>query len=202
VTAVFDRFTDDAKRSMNLARQAAQRLHHHYLGTEHILFGILEADDSVSRNVLTELGVDRASLHRELELLVKSGGKSVEQGQLPFTLRAKKVLELAMEAARKLDDKHIGTEHLLLGLIREGEGVAAQALQKLGLTWENAVDAVAKIRGRSEARSAPAQAGTSRFDEAEAEAVLRLAKHVLERRGERDAARAVDDAISRFRLDG
>jgi ATP-dependent Clp protease ATP-binding subunit ClpC len=199
---VFDRFTDDAKMTMNLARHASQRLRHPYLGTEHILFGLLELDDSVSRSVLSALGVDRSRVRRELELLVKSGGPSVEQAQLPFTPRAKRVLELAMEAARKLDDKHIGTEHLLLGLIQEGEGVAAQVLTKAGMTWDAAADVVAKTRIRGEAGATGARAVMSRLDEAEAEAVLRLAKHVLERRGESAAAKAVEEAILRFGLHG
>ena len=199
---MFDRFTDDAKRTMNLARQAAQRFNHQYLGTEHILFGILEVDDPASRSIFSALGVDRAGLRRDLELLVKSCGPNVEMGQLPFTPRAKKVLEFAMEAGMKLGDRHFGTEHLLLGLIREDEGVAAQALKKVGMTVESTTDAVAKTRVRSGVHSALEAKPMSQLDEAESEAVLRIAKRVLERRGESAAAKALEEAISRFRLEG
>jgi ATP-dependent Clp protease ATP-binding subunit ClpC len=201
VTAVYDQFTADAKQVMNLARQSAQRLRHDYLGTEHILYGLIAIDDFVTRGVFTELRVDPPVLRGELDRLVKPGAQVVPI-QLLFTPRAKRVLELSIAAANRLGDRHIGTEHFLLGLIQEGEGVAAQALMGVGVTAEGVSGAIAKITKRSVAQVPSGSMPMSRLDEAEAEAVLRIAKRVLERRGEWNAARAVEEAISHFRLDG
>jgi ATP-dependent Clp protease ATP-binding subunit ClpC len=198
---VIDRFTDAAKKSMNLARQAAQRLRHDYLGTEHILYGLLEVDDPPTQSVFSGLHVDPADVRGELDRLVQAGPGGEDRGQISFTPRAKKVLELAMTSAGKLGDNHLGTEHLLLGLIQEGEGLGSQVLKSFDMTWENVAGVLNKSRGRSASSPAPASAPAGQLDEAEAEAVLRIAKRVLERRGEWSAARALDDVISRFRLD-
>ncbi len=195
---MFDRFTEDAKRTMNSARQASQRLGHDYLGTEHVLFGLLEIDDSISREVFNSLQVDPAIIRKELELLVRSGVVGVAPTQMPFTPRAKKVLELAMEAARRLQDRHLGVEHLLLGLLLEREGVGAQALVRAGLTSERVFEKVAVMTGREGAAPPASPASTSGLGTNEALAVLRIAQGLLVKQGETDAARAVGDVIARL----
>ena len=130
---MFDRFTDRAKKVMNLARQEAQRFNHEYLGTEHILLGLVQEGSGVAANVLKNMGIDLNKIRMEVEKIVKTGPSMVTMGQLPFTPRAKKVLELSMEEAGNLGHNYIGTEHLLLGLIKENEGIAAQVLLNLGV---------------------------------------------------------------------
>ena len=130
---MFDRFTDRAKKVMNLARQEAQRFNHEYLGTEHVLLGLVQEGSGVAANVLRNMGIDLAKIRSEVEKLVKTGPNMVTMGQLPFTPRAKKVIEYSMEEARNLNHNYVGTEHILLGLLREQEGVAAQVLMNLGL---------------------------------------------------------------------
>ena len=116
---MFDRFTDRARRVMGLARQEAQRFNHEYIGTEHILLGLIQEGSGVAANVLRNLDIDLDKIRREVEKIVQSGPSMVTMGQLPFTPRAKKVLELSVEEASNLGHNYIGTEHLLLGLIRE-----------------------------------------------------------------------------------
>ncbi len=139
---MFDRFTDRAKKVMNLARQEAQRFNHEYLGTEHILLGLVQEGSGVAANVLKNMGIDLNKSRMEVEKIVKTGPSMVTTGQLPLTPRAKKVLELSMEEAGNLGHNYIGTEHLLLGLIKENEGIAAQALLNLVATLEGVRDAV------------------------------------------------------------
>ena len=122
---------------MALARKEAQRLNHDFIGTEHILLGLIGEGSGVAANVLKNLGVRIEEIRREIEENVQSGPSMVTAGQLPFTPRAKKVLELAMEEADDLGHNYIGTEHLLLGLIRERQGVAATVLQDLQLKLED-----------------------------------------------------------------
>ncbi len=133
---MFDRFTDRARKVMGLARQEAQRFNHQYIGTEHILLGLIQEGSGVAANVLRNLDVDPDKIRQEVEKIVQDGPTMATLGQLPFTPRAKKVLELASEEATNLRHNYIGTEHLLLGLIRENEGVAAQVLMNLGLKLE------------------------------------------------------------------
>jgi ATP-dependent Clp protease ATP-binding subunit ClpC len=118
---MFDRFTDRAKKVMNLARQEAQRFNHEYLGTEHVLLGLVQEGSGVAANVLKQMGIDLNKIRVEVEKIVKTGPSMVTMGQLPFTPRAKKVLELSLEEASNLGHNYIGTEHLLLGLIKENE---------------------------------------------------------------------------------
>ena len=115
---MFDRFTDRAKKVMNLARQEAQRFNHEYLGTEHVLLGLVQEGSGVAANVLKNMGIDLNKIRMEVEKIVKTGPSMVTMGQLPFTPRAKKVLELSMEEAGTIGHNYIGTEHLLLGLIQ------------------------------------------------------------------------------------
>ncbi|HVY61164.1 MAG TPA: Clp protease N-terminal domain-containing protein, partial [Planctomycetota bacterium] len=144
---MFDRFTDRARRVMGLARQEAQRFNHEYIGTEHILLGLIQEGSGVAANVLRNLDIDLDKIRREVEKIVQSGPSMVTMGQLPFTPRAKKVLELAVEEASNLGHNYIGTEHLLLGLIRENEGVAAQVLLNLGLKLEDVREEVLELLG-------------------------------------------------------
>jgi ATP-dependent Clp protease ATP-binding subunit ClpC len=144
---MFDRFTDRARKVMGLARQEAQRFNHEYIGTEHILLGLIQEGSGVAANVLRNLDVDLEKIRREIEKIVHSGPPMVTMGQLPFTPRAKKVLELSVEEATNLGHNYIGTEHLLLGLIRENEGVAAQVLMNLGLKLEDVREEVLELLG-------------------------------------------------------
>ena len=130
---MFDRFTDRARKVMGLARQEAQRLNHEYIGTEHILLGLVQEGSGVAANVLKNLDIDLKKVRHEVEKLVKTGPSMVTMGQLPFTPRAKKVLELALEEASNLGHNYIGTEHILLGLIREHDGKAAKVLTNLNV---------------------------------------------------------------------
>ena len=144
---MFDRFTDRAKKVMNLARQEAQRFNHEYLGTEHILLGLVQEGSGVAANVLRNMQIDLAKIRTEVEKLVKTGPSMVTMGQLPFTPRAKKVLELSMEEAGNLGHNYIGTEHLLLGLIKENEGIAAKVLTNLGVKLEDVREEVLEFLG-------------------------------------------------------
>jgi ATP-dependent Clp protease ATP-binding subunit ClpC len=144
---MFDRFTDRAKKVMNLARQEAQRFNHEYLGTEHVLLGLVQEGSGVAANVLKNMGIDLNKIRMEVEKIVKTGPSMVTMGQLPFTPRAKKVLELSMEEAGNLGHNYIGTEHLLLGLIKENEGIAAQVLLNLGVKLEDVREEVLDFLG-------------------------------------------------------
>src|SRR5499426_4752636 len=147
---MFDRFTDRAKKVMNLARQEAQRFNHEYLGTEHILLGLVQEGSGVAANVLKNMGIDLNKIRTEVEKIVKTGPSMVTMGQLPFTPRAKKVLELSMEEASQLGHNYIGTEHLLLGLIREHDGIAAQVLMNLNIKLEDVRQEVLEFLGAEE----------------------------------------------------
>src|SRR4029453_1373128 len=153
---MFDRFTDRARKVMGLARQEAQRLNHEYIGTEHILLGLVQEGSGVAANVLKNLDIDLKKIRQEVEKLVKAGPSMVTMGQLPFTPRAKKVLELALEEASNLGHTYIGTEHLLLGLIRENEGIAAQVLRNLKVKLEDVRDEVLELLGAE-----PSEGGSS-----------------------------------------
>ena len=144
---MFDRFTDRARKVMGLARQEAQRFNHDYIGTEHILLGLIQEGSGVAADVLKSLDVDLKKIRQEVEKLVSHGTTMVTMGQLPFTPRAKKVLELALEEASNLGHNYIGTEHLLLGLIREQEGIAAQVLQNIKVRLEDVREEVLELLG-------------------------------------------------------
>ncbi len=130
--SMWEPFTERARRSIVLAQEEAQRLGNNYIGTEHILLGIISEGESLAAKVLENLGVNLAKVRQEVEAIVGRGGQTVQQ-EMVFTPRAKRVIELAFEEARQLNHNYIGTEHLLLGLIREGEGVAARVLTNLGV---------------------------------------------------------------------
>jgi ATP-dependent Clp protease ATP-binding subunit ClpA len=130
---LFNRFTDRARKVMALANQEAKRFNHEYIGTEHILLGLVKEGSGVGAAVLKNLDMDLKKARSELERLVKSGEEVVAMGKLPQTPRAKRVIEYAIEESRALNHNYVGTEHILLGLIREDKGIAAQILMHAGL---------------------------------------------------------------------
>jgi len=144
---MFERFTDRARKVMALANQEAQRFNHEHIGTEHILLGLVKEGSGVGANVLKNLDVDIKKLRLEIEKLVKSGPDMVTMGKLPQTPKAKKVIEYAIEEARSLNHNYVGTEHILLGLLREAEGIAAQVLMNLGLKLEDVRQEVLNLLG-------------------------------------------------------
>jgi hypothetical protein len=144
---MFDRFTDRARKVMALANQEAQRFNHEYIGTEHFLLGLIKEGSGTGANILKNLDVDIRKVRLEVEKLVKTGPDMVMMGKLPHTPRAKKVLEYAIEEARNLNHNYVGTEHLLLGLLREHDGVAAQVLINLNLKLEEVREEVINLLG-------------------------------------------------------
>jgi ATP-dependent Clp protease ATP-binding subunit ClpC len=144
---MYERFTDRARKVMQLANQEAQRFNHEYIGTEHILLGLVKEGSGVAANVLKNLDVDLRRIRLEVEKLVQSGPEMVTMGKLPQTPRAKKVIEYSMEEARNLNHNYVGTEHILLGLLREQEGVAAQVLINLGMKLEDVREEVLNLLG-------------------------------------------------------
>jgi ATP-dependent Clp protease ATP-binding subunit ClpC len=128
---MFERFTERARRVVVLAQDEARELDHNYIGTEHLLLGLLREGEGVAARALDELGISRAAVREQVVKLIGRGGHT-PSGHIPFTPRAKKALELSLREALQLNHNHIGTEHLLLGLLREGDGVAAQVLVELG----------------------------------------------------------------------
>src|SRR6059036_4116 len=146
---MYERFTDRARKVMQLANQEAQRFNHEYIGTEHILLGLVKEGSGVAANVLKNLDIDLRKIRLEVEKIVQSGPDMVTMGKLPQTPRAKKVIEYSIEEARNLNHNYVGTEHLLLGLLREWEGVAAQVLMNLGLRLEDVREEVLNLLGHN-----------------------------------------------------
>jgi ATP-dependent Clp protease ATP-binding subunit ClpC len=128
---MFERFTDRARRVVVLAQEEARMLNHNYIGTEHILLGLIHEGEGVAAKALESLGISLDGVRTQVTEIIGEG-QQAPSGHIPFTPRAKKVLELSLREALQLGHNYIGTEHILLGLIREGEGVGAQVLQKLG----------------------------------------------------------------------
>ena len=146
---MYERFTDRARKVMQLANQEAQRFNHEYIGTEHILLGLVKEGTGVAANVLKNLDIDLRKIRLEVEKIVQAGPDMVTMGKLPQTPRAKKVIEYSIEEARNLNHNYVGTEHLLLGLLREQEGVAAQVLMNLGLKLEDVREEVLNLLGHN-----------------------------------------------------
>jgi len=153
-------FTDRVRKVLQMAREEAARLHHEYVGTEHILLGLIREGEGVAAAVLTNLNVDLEEIQQKIEETVKKGKAAAAAGpDLPYTSRAKKVLELAMSEARELNHSYVGTEHLLLGLLREEKGIAAQVLTDAGVNLEQARAETLRLLG-SEMPQTPAGGGT------------------------------------------
>ncbi len=132
----FDKFTERARNVLHLAQEEAQRLHHNYIGTEHLLLGLVREGEGVAGKVLTSLGVDLEKVRKAVEDIIGRGDRIV-LGEIGLTPRAKKVIEFAVDEARHLNHHYIGTEHLLLGLLREGEGIGAGVLESFGLNLQD-----------------------------------------------------------------
>ena len=144
---MFNRFTERARKVIILAKEEARRFNHDYIGTEHILLGLIREGEGVAAAVLQKLGVSLENIRLEIEKLVQPGPTTQIIGDIPFTPRAKKALELAAEEARSLGHNYIGTEHLLLGLIREGEGISSQVLLNLGMDLNSVRNEVMELLG-------------------------------------------------------
>ena len=154
-------FTDRVRKVLAMAREEAIRLQHDYVGTEHILLGLIREGEGVAAAVLTNLAADLDELHRLVEENVRRGKSSAAIGELPYTSRAKKVLEYAMAEARELNHSYVGTEHLLLGLLREEKGLAAKVLGELGIGLEEARAETLKLLGTEVATGSPEPSSTS-----------------------------------------
>ncbi|HEV3255601.1 MAG TPA: Clp protease N-terminal domain-containing protein [Gemmataceae bacterium] len=146
---MYERFTDRARRVMQLANEEAQRFNHEYIGTEHILLGLVKEGDGVAAHVLKNLDIDLRKVRLEIEKIVQPGPEAVTTGKLPQTPKAKRVIEYAIAEARALSHNYVGTEHVLSGLLREGEGVAAQVLMNLGLKLEDVREEVLNLLGNT-----------------------------------------------------
>jgi|SRR2546421_2234759 len=141
---MFERFTERARQVVVLAQDEARALRHNYIGTEHLLLGLLREEEGIAARVLGELGVTLDDMRADVRSIVGVGDEAAT-GQIPFTPRAKKVLELSLRAANELRHDFIGTEHVLLGLVREGEGVAARLLSDRGASPERVAAAVLEM---------------------------------------------------------
>jgi len=143
---MFERFTDRARRVVVLAQQEARMLSHNYIGTEHLLLGLLADAGGTAARALESLGVTLDAAREQVREIIGEG-QQAQQGHIPFTPRAKKVLELSLREALNLGDDHIGTEHLLLGLLAEADGVGAQIVERLGASRRAVVDKVIELTG-------------------------------------------------------
>jgi len=152
---MLNRFTQRAQKAIILAQQEAKRLNHDYLGTEHILLGLVALGEGVAAQVLQDLGIDLKKVRREVEKMVGAGDNIILVGEVPFSPRAKKVLELAVQEAQDMGHNYVGTEHLLLGLIREEEGVAAKVLESLGASLELVRGQIMNLLGESVSEGTP-----------------------------------------------
>ena len=155
-------FTDRVRKVLAMAREEAIRLQHDYVGTEHILLGLIREGEGVAAAVLENLSVDLEQIHERVEESVRKGKATIALGELPYTSRAKKVLEFAMAEARDFNHSYVGTEHLLLGLLREEKGIAAQVRNPLGVATENAGGETPKVPKYDVAPSEPAGIGGGR----------------------------------------
>ncbi len=173
---MFERFTDRARRVVVLAQEEARMLNHNYIGTEHLLLGLVHEGEGVAAKVLESLGISLGAVRQQVEEIIGQG-QQAPAGHFPFTPRAKKVIELAQREANDLGHNYIGTEHLLLGLVREGEGVAAQVLVKLGADLAGVRQQVVHLLHDPAGSVVPGQ---------------------RRRRGKRARARLMDDALARI----
>jgi ATP-dependent Clp protease ATP-binding subunit ClpC len=150
--AVFEKFTDRARRVVVRAQEEARALNHDFIGTEHILLGLVGEGQGLAAKALESLGVSMEAVRQRVEDIVPPGQVEVRTGHIPFTPRAKKVLELSLSESKLLGHRYIGTEHILLGLLREGEGVAAQVLTALGADLDGTRERVVQLLADYQAR--------------------------------------------------
>ena len=144
----FDKFTDRARKVLTLAQDEAQRFNHNYIGTEHLLLGLVREGEGVAARVLENMNVELAKVRTAVEFIIGRGDRPVV-GEVGLTPRAKRVIELAIDEARRLGHNYIGTEHLLLGLVREGEGIAAGVLEILGVNLDKVRHEVIRVLSQS-----------------------------------------------------
>jgi ATP-dependent Clp protease ATP-binding subunit ClpC len=189
-----DKFTERVRKVIYLAREEAARLQHDYIGTEHLLLGVIREGEGIAATVLNNLGVDLDHIRQAVENMVSSSGGTMTIGEIPFTPRAKRVLELAVDEARSLGHNYVGTEHLLLGLIREGEGVAAKVLLELGVDRKRVREETLKLLGGS-----PTQQGQDREERAETPALNQFGRDLtqLAREGKLDPVIGREKEIER-----
>jgi ATP-dependent Clp protease ATP-binding subunit ClpC len=145
----FSKFTERARKVLHLAQEEAQRFKHNYIGTEHLLLGLIRDGDGVAAKVLSNLGVDLDKARSSVESILGRGNRVVI-GEIGLTPRAKKVIELAVDEARRLHHHYFGTEHLLLGLVREGQGIGAGVLESLGVSLEKVRLQTMQVLGKLE----------------------------------------------------
>jgi ATP-dependent Clp protease ATP-binding subunit ClpC len=161
---MFERFTDRARRVVVLAQEEARMLNHNYIGTEHILLGLIREGDGVAAKALMTLGISLDAMRQAVEAIIGQG-QQAPSGHIPFTPKAKKVLELSLREALQLGSDYIGTEHILLGLVREGDGVAAQVLAGAGVDLNRARQQVIQLlHGRREEDAPPSSAASAGAD--------------------------------------
>ena len=141
---MFERFTDRARRVVVLAQEEARMLNHNYIGTEHLLLGLIREGDGLAARALESLGISLDAVRKQVAEII-GHGQQAPSGHIPFTPRAKKVLQLGRDAARDLGHGYIGTEHILLGMIREGSGVAALVLTRLGASLDRVREQVLRL---------------------------------------------------------
>ena len=157
----FDKFTDRARKVLTLAQDEAQRFNHNYIGTEHLLLGLVREGEGVAARVLENMNVELAKVRTAVEFIIGRGDRPVV-GEVGLTPRAKRVIELAIDEARRLGHNYIGTEHLLLGLVREGEGIAAGVLESLGVNLDKVRHEVIRVLSQSSSSAGPSAQETKR----------------------------------------
>jgi ATP-dependent Clp protease ATP-binding subunit ClpC len=190
-------FTDRVRKVLAMAREEAIRLQHDYVGTEHILLGLIREGEGVAAAVLTNLAADLDELHRLVEDNVRRGKSSAAIGELPYTSRAKKVLEYAMAEARELNHSYVGTEHLLLGLLREEKGLAAKVLGELGIGLEEARAETLKLLGTEVPTGSPPQTASSSSSKGEKKSKTPALDHFCRNLTELAAEGRLDPTIGR-----
>lgn len=196
---MFEKLTESARRVIGFARKEAERFNHEYIGTEHILLGLLKEESGVGAVVLRERGVELKKIRYEVEKLIPHGPPTAKMGQLPFTPRARKALEMAKVEADTLGHYYIGTEHLLLGLVREGEGVAAQVLLNVGLKLE---EIQVNLRALDPRAPSVSEAGSYSLIIAGAGSQGRIVLDILQSRGEGDRVVGLVDVCDNPELKG
>jgi len=191
-------FTDRVRKVLQMAREEAARLHHEYVGTEHILLGLIREGEGVAAAVLSNLNVDLEEIQQKIEDSVKKGKAAAAAGpDLPYTSRAKKVLELAMSEARELNHSYVGTEHLLLGLLREEKGIAAQVLTDVGVNLEQARAETLRLLGSEIPQPAPGQAPAPPQQKSEKKSKTPALDHFCRDLTQLAAANELDPTIGR-----
>jgi ATP-dependent Clp protease ATP-binding subunit ClpA len=197
---MFDHFTDRARMVMGLARQEAERLHHDAIGTEHLLLGLVEEGSGVAASVLKSLDVDAQAARAEVERRVSMGPETTSAGQIPFTPGAQKVLELGIEEASNLGHGYVGTEHLLLALIREDEGIGAQVLKTLGAELHQVRDEVMGQIGADDGKTGAVPSGNSPVEQPLRDRAADIDREIAAVDAEKAAAVAVQDFDRAARL--